>query len=86
VLAERLLTEKSKGGVKSHTVINADEKFQSLVWFSPVEQTIINFTKLKCDEHTVYIFDKDTMITSLLAFYRAKAGFITRIKRMQVMK
>jgi hypothetical protein len=26
---------KSKGGIKSHTVINADEKVPSLVWFSP---------------------------------------------------
>jgi hypothetical protein len=25
---------KSKGGIKSHTVINADE-IQNLVWFSP---------------------------------------------------
>jgi hypothetical protein len=45
---------KSKGGVKSHTVINADEKVPSLVWFSPARIHDHKFLeKLKCDEHTV---------------------------------
>jgi hypothetical protein len=62
------------------------KKVSSLVWFSPVEQTIINFTKLKCDEHTVYIFDKGYNDYKSLSILQSKTGFITRIKRMQVMK
>jgi hypothetical protein len=56
-LEEKLLTE-SKGGIKSHSVINADEKVPNLVWFSPATTRPSVSRKLKCDAHTVYIFDK----------------------------
>jgi hypothetical protein len=57
-LEEKLLTE-NKGGIKSHSVINADEKVPNLVWFSPATTHDHQFLeKLKCDAHTVYIFDK----------------------------
>jgi hypothetical protein len=36
--------------------------------------------KLKCDENTVYIFDKDIMITKPEHFTEHKTGFVTRIK------
>jgi hypothetical protein len=34
---------KSKGEIKVHTVINADEKVPSLVWFSPATTSDHNF-------------------------------------------
>ena len=50
---------KSKGGIKVHAVINADEIVPSLVWFSPATTHDHNFLeKLKCDDNTIYIFDK----------------------------
>jgi hypothetical protein len=73
---------KSKGGVKSHTVINADEKVPSLVWFSPARTHDHKFLeKLKCDEHTVYIFDKGYNDYKAFAhFSEQSTGFVTRIK------
>ena len=50
---------KSKGGIKAHTVINADEIVPNIVWFSSTTTHDHNFLKkLKCDENTVYVFDK----------------------------
>jgi len=50
---------KSKGGIKVHTVINADEKVPSLVWFSAAKPHDHNFLQqLKCDDNTIYVFDK----------------------------
>ena len=44
---------KSKGGIKSHTVINADEKVPNLVWFTSAATHDHQFLeKLKCDEAT----------------------------------
>ena len=73
---------KSKGGVKSHTVINADEKVPSLVWFSPARTHEHKFLKkLKCDEHTVYIFDKGyNDYKAFKHFTDKETGFVTRIK------
>ena len=46
---------KSKGGIKVHTVINADEIVPKLVWFSPATRHDHNFLeKLKCDDNTIY--------------------------------
>lgn len=73
---------KSKGGIKSHSVINADEKVPNLVWFTPAgthDHTFLE--KLKCDEHTVYIFDKGYNDYKAFAhFTEQKTGFVTRIK------
>jgi hypothetical protein len=81
-VGRKAINGKSKGGVKSHTVINADEKVSSLVWFSPVRTNDHQFLqKLKCDEHTVYIFDKGyNDYKSFEHFTEQKTGFITRIK------
>ena len=60
---------KSKGGIKSHSVINADEKVPSLLWFSPATTHDHQFLKkLKCDEHMTM----DTMITKLLGILLRK--------------
>jgi hypothetical protein len=73
---------KSKGGIKSHTVINADEKVPNLVWFSSARTHDHQFLKkLKCDEHTVYIFDKGyNDYKAFEHFTEQKTGFVTRIK------
>ena len=73
---------KSKGGIKSHSVINADEKVPSLVWFTPARTHDHKFLeKLKCDEHTVYIFDKGYNDYKAFAhFTQHDTGFVTRIK------
>lgn len=73
---------KSKGGIKVHTVINADEIVPNLVWFSPATTHDHNFLKkLKCDDNTVYVFDKG--YNDYKAFKHLtdhKTGFVTRIK------
>ena len=73
---------KSKGGIKVHTVINADEIVPNLVWFSPATTHDHNFlTKLKCDDNTIYVFDKG--YNDYKAFERftvQKTGFVTRLK------
>ena len=73
---------KSKGGIKSHSVINADEKVPSLVWFTPARTHDHKFLeKLKCDESTVYIFDKGYNDYKAFAhFTEQSTGFVTRIK------
>ena len=73
---------KSKGGIKSHSVINADEKVPSLVWFTSAATHDHQFLKkLKCDEHTVYIFDKGyNDYRAFEHFTNHKTGFVTRIK------
>jgi Transposase DDE domain/Domain of unknown function (DUF4372) len=73
---------KSKGGIKSHSVINADEKVPSLVWFTAATTHDHQFLeKLKCDENTVYIFDKGyNDYKAFDHFTEHKTGFVTRIK------
>jgi hypothetical protein len=73
---------KSKGGIKSHSVINADEKVPHLVWFTPATTHDHQFLeKLKCDENTVYIFDKGYNDYKAFEHFTAQStGFVTRIK------
>lgn len=73
---------KSKGGIKVHTVINADEIVPNLVWFSPATTHDHNFLKkLKCDDNTVYVFDKGyNDYKAFKHFTENKTGFVTRIK------
>lgn len=73
---------KKKGGIKIHTVINADEIVPSLVWFSPATVHDHNFLeKLKCDDNTIYVFDKGyNDYKAFKHFSDQKTGFVTRIK------
>lgn len=73
---------KSKGGIKSHSVINADEKVPNLVWFTAATTHDHQFLeKLKCDEDTVYVFDKGyNDYKAFEHFTQQKTGFVTRIK------
>lgn len=75
-------TGKKKGGIKVHTVINADEIVPSLVWFSEAKKHDHEFLdKLKCDENTIYVFDKGYNDYKAFAHFTAhKTGFVTRIK------
>jgi IS4 transposase len=54
----------------------------SLVWFSPATTHDHQFSeKLKCDAHTVYIFDKGyNDYKAFEHFTKQKTGFVTRIK------
>jgi IS4 transposase len=63
-------------------VINADEKVPNLVWFTPATTHDHKFLeKLKCDEHTLYIFDKGyNDYKAFEHFSEQKTGFVTRIK------
>ena len=73
---------KKKGGIKIHTVINADEIVPSLVWFSPATAHDHNFLeKLKCDDNTIYVFDKGyNDYKAFEHFTVEKTGFVTRLK------
>lgn len=73
---------KRKGGIKVHTVVNADEIVPSLVWFSEAKTHDHNFLeKLKCDPDTIYVFDKGYNDYKAFAhFTDQKTGFVTRIK------
>jgi len=73
---------KKKGGIKIHTVINADEIVPSLVWFSPATAHDHRFLeKLKCDDNTIYVFDKGyNDYKAFKHFSEQKTGFVTRIK------
>ena len=73
---------KRKGGIKLHTVVNADEIVPSLVWFSEAKTHDHNFLeKLKCDESIIYVFDKGYNDYKAFEHFTAhKTGFITRIK------
>lgn len=73
---------KSKGGVKVHTVINADEKVPNMVWFSSAATHDHNFLKkLKCDDNTIYVFDKGyNDYKAFKHFSEHKTDFVTRIK------
>ena len=73
---------KSKGGIKAHSVISVDEKVPNLVWFTAATTHDHKFLKkLKCDEHTVYIFDKGyNDYKAFEHFTEQKTGFVTRIK------
>jgi hypothetical protein len=73
---------KSKGGIKVHTVINADETVPHLIWFTPASTNDhVLLSKLKLDPNIIYIFDKG--YNDYFAFYRftqGNTGFVTRLK------
>lgn len=73
---------KRKGGIKVHTVVNADEIVPSLVWFSEAKTHDHKFLeKLKCDKNTIYVFDKGyNDYKAFEHFTMHKTGFVTRIK------
>ncbi|MCC9041175.1 IS4 family transposase [Myroides sp. M-43] len=73
---------KSKGGIKVHSVINADEKVPNMVWFSSAATHDHNFLKkLKCDDNTIYVFDKGyNDYKAFKHFSEHQTGFVTRIK------
>ena len=73
---------KRKGGIKVHTVVNADEIVPSLVWFSEAKTHDHQFLeKLKCDENSIYVFDKGyNDYKAFEHFTQQKTGFVTRLK------
>jgi len=81
-------TGKSKGGVKVHTVINADETVPNLVWFTAASKHDHQFLKkLICDDNTIYVFDKGyNDYKAFEHFTKNNTGFVTRIKDNAVYK
>lgn len=73
---------KRKGGIKMHTVINADQIVPKVVWFSPATTHDHNFLeKLDCDDNTIYVFDKGyNDYKAFRLFSKSGTGFVTRIK------
>ncbi|WP_241910475.1 transposase [Pseudotamlana carrageenivorans] len=73
---------KNKGGIKVHTVVNANEIVPSLVWFSEAKTHDHKFLeKLECDENTIYVFDKGYNDYKAFEYFTTeKTGFVTRIK------
>lgn len=73
---------KSKGGIKMHTVINADEALPKMVWFtSAATNDHVLLEKLKMDENTIYVFDKGyNDYKAFEKFCLNNTGFVTRIK------
>ncbi|EKB07011.1 hypothetical protein HMPREF9711_00321 [Myroides odoratimimus CCUG 3837] len=73
---------KSKGGIKVHSIINADEKGPNMVWFSSAATHDHNFLKkLKCDDNTIYVFDKGyNDYKTFKHFSEWQTGFVTRLK------
>ncbi len=73
---------KSKGGIKVHTVINADEMVPKIIWYTPASTSDhVLLAKLKLDPNTIYVFDRG--YNDYLAFYRfeqGQTGFVTRLK------
>lgn len=73
---------KRKGGIKMHTIINADEKVPKLVWFTAAARNDhFLLSKLKMDPNVIYVFDKgynDYKIFYL--FCKNNVGFVTRIR------
>lgn len=77
---------KSKGGIKSHTVINADEKVPSLVWYTGAStHDHVLLSKLKLDKDIIYVFDKGyNDYAAFDRFTEGKTGFVTRQKENAV--
>ena len=79
---------KRKGGIKVHSVINADEIVPKMVWLSPAATHDHNFLeKLDCDDSTIYVFDKGyNDYKAFRRFTKSGTGFVTRIKDNAVYK
>ncbi|HNG09622.1 MAG TPA: IS4 family transposase [Chitinophagales bacterium] len=73
---------KKKGGIKVHTIINADEMVPRLVWFTEAaKHDHILLNKLKLDASTIYVFDKGyNDYKAFKLFSENQTGFVTRIK------
>jgi hypothetical protein len=77
---------RSKGGIKAHTVINADEKAPNLIWYtSAATHDHVLLSKLRLDPNIIYVFDKG--YNDYQAYYRfteGETGFVTRLKENAV--
>jgi len=73
---------KRKGGIKVHTVINADETVPKLVWFThSATHDHVLLNKLKMDSNIIYVFDKGyNDYKAFQRFCKNETGFVTRIK------
>jgi IS4 transposase len=79
---------KRKGGIKMHTVINADEAVPKVVWFTESSTNDhILLEKLTLDKDIIYVFDKGyNDYKAFKLFSDTQTGFVTRIKDNAVYK
>jgi hypothetical protein len=72
-------SQKRKGGIKVHKVVNADEIAISLVWFSESKTHNYKFLeKLNCDENVIYVFDKGYNDDKDFEYFvKNEIGFVT---------
>jgi hypothetical protein len=72
-VGRKAINGKSKGGIKSHSVINADEKVPNLVWFSPATTHDHQFLENSNAMRIPFIYSiRDIMITRLLNILPSK--------------
>ena len=73
---------KSKGGIKVHSIINADERVPSFVWFTEAKTHDHRFLdRLKLGEDYIYVFDKGyNDYNAFKKFTESQTSFVTRIK------
>jgi predicted RNA-binding protein with RPS1 domain len=73
---------KKKGGIKVHTIVNADEPVPRVVWFTSAstnDQTLLPRLELSSD--LIYVFDKGyNDYKAFKRFSDSETGFVTRIK------
>jgi hypothetical protein len=85
-LERKAINRKSKGGIKSHSVINADEKrVPNLVWFSPIQRDH-QFLESSNAMHTVYIFDKGYNDYKAFEHFTEQNGFCYSNKENAMLK
>lgn len=77
---------RSKGGIKAHTVINADEKVPNLIWYTgAATHDHVLLSKLALDPNTIYVFDKGyNDYQAWNRFTEGNTGFVTRLKENAV--
>jgi hypothetical protein len=73
---------KRKGGIKAHTIINADEKVPSLVWYTEARtHDHVLLEKLKTGDDLIYVFDMGYVDYKVYdKFCLTGTGFVTRLK------
>ena len=73
---------KFKGGIKAHSVINADKKVPNMIWYaSAATNDHVLLSKLELDTNTIYVFDKGyNDYKAFLRFSEGGTGFVTRLK------
>lgn len=79
---KRPKTGKQKGGMKVHTLLNADEQVPQLLWFSSAATNDISFwNKIDFKENAIYVFDRGYIDYKRYdQLSKNNVSFVTRLK------